>query len=212
MQLVHRSQRGDTIIEVVVAFAIFATMAAGAIAVMNKGIATAMRSFEITQVRQEIDSQAEVLRYANAEYINRFTRGATPPDGIWTAIKNNFSGLSAAQIAEFNSITSDGSCPDLNQIPEAFIVDPVRNTAYGGVSHIDMGKGETAVPFPKVDYNATVGDGGSAVGHNIWIQALRNEGNSTTAYVDFFIRACWVGSGSTRPVTMGTTVRLYEPK
>ena len=55
--------RGDTIVEVVFAVTIFSMVAVGAISIMNKGVAIAQQSLEITLVRQQIDSQAEMLRY-----------------------------------------------------------------------------------------------------------------------------------------------------
>ena len=59
----RHSARGDTIIEVVMAVAMFSMLAIGIMALMNSGIAMAQRSLELTLVRQQIDSQAEMLRY-----------------------------------------------------------------------------------------------------------------------------------------------------
>lgn len=60
----QKKQRGDTIVEVMVAFAVFTLVAVGAVTVMNRGVALAQRSLEITLVRQQIDGQAELLRFA----------------------------------------------------------------------------------------------------------------------------------------------------
>ncbi|PID31555.1 hypothetical protein CR983_00525 [Candidatus Saccharibacteria bacterium] len=57
-------RRGDTIVEVMVAFAVFTLVAVGSMTVMNRGLTTAERSLEITLVREQIDAQAAILRYA----------------------------------------------------------------------------------------------------------------------------------------------------
>ncbi len=71
-------ERGDTLVEVIVAFAVFALVSVGAIVVMNRGIAMTERSLEVTLVREQIDAQAEILRYA---------RDTQSP--AWTDIRNN---------------------------------------------------------------------------------------------------------------------------
>ena len=64
----RHSARGDTIIEVVMAVAMFSMLAIGIMALMNSGIAMAQRSLELTLVRQQIDSQAEMLRYIHKTF------------------------------------------------------------------------------------------------------------------------------------------------
>lgn len=58
------AKRGDTIVEVILAFAVFAVLSVGAVTVMNRGVAMAERSLETTLVREQMDAQAEILRYA----------------------------------------------------------------------------------------------------------------------------------------------------
>ena len=57
------NMRGDTIIEVLLGITIFSMVAVGAMAVMNRGAAIAQQSLEITLARQQVDVQAEMLRY-----------------------------------------------------------------------------------------------------------------------------------------------------
>ncbi len=61
-----RRQHGDTIIEVVVAITVFSLVAVGAMTIMNSGLAMAQRSLETTLVRQQIDAQAEMLRFVHS--------------------------------------------------------------------------------------------------------------------------------------------------
>ena len=60
----RRHERGDTIIEVMFAFVLFSMVIVGAFMIMNQGMALAQRSLEVTQVRQQIDSQVLLIRTA----------------------------------------------------------------------------------------------------------------------------------------------------
>lgn len=59
----RRREQGDTIIEVVVAFAIFSAVALATMMIINNGVAITQRNLEITLVREQVDAQAELLRY-----------------------------------------------------------------------------------------------------------------------------------------------------
>jgi type II secretory pathway component PulJ len=65
-------QRGDTIIEVVFAVTVFSMVAVGGLALMNQGAAMAQRSLEIGMVRDQMDAQADALRYMHSAYIANF--------------------------------------------------------------------------------------------------------------------------------------------
>jgi hypothetical protein len=51
----------------------------------------------------------------------------------------------------------------------------------------------------------------------IWIEGIRSQANgdsnqTNTRFIDFHIRACWENPGQGPPMTIGTIVRLYEPR
>ncbi len=62
-------KRGDTIVEVVFAFAIFCMVATISIAMMNLGISASERSLELVTARNELNAQAEALRFIHSSYI-----------------------------------------------------------------------------------------------------------------------------------------------
>jgi type II secretory pathway pseudopilin PulG len=62
-------KQGDTIIEVVFSIVIFCMVAVIAITLMNQGVATAQSSLEVIMARNEIDSQAEALRFIHAGFL-----------------------------------------------------------------------------------------------------------------------------------------------
>jgi type II secretory pathway pseudopilin PulG len=207
-----RKDSGDTLIEVLFATAVFSLIAVGGLALMNQGTAASQRALEITLVRNEIDSQAEALRFLNASYIAAYQIGVSDyavntPAGQWQLMHNSIvaSGLSSA--SPFGA-TGSTTCPSSPQ--GSFIID-TRNATFVSPSSGNMGLAQT---FSKVIYDAG-GNLTSAAG--IWIEAVRsisvNDNNQAgIGYIDFHIRACWDSPGQSVPATIGTIVRLYEPR
>lgn len=64
-----KKHRGDTLIEVMFAITVFAIVSILAINLMNSGINSAQRTLEVTMARNEIDAQAEALRYIHQSYV-----------------------------------------------------------------------------------------------------------------------------------------------
>ena len=63
-----RVKRGDTIIEVAFSIAIFSLIAVISILLMNSGLATAQASLEVTMARNEINAQAEAIRFVHNSF------------------------------------------------------------------------------------------------------------------------------------------------
>ncbi|QWQ31525.1 type II secretion system GspH family protein [Candidatus Minimicrobia vallesae] len=63
--LMRKFNRGDTLVEVLLGVTIFSLVAVIALETMNRGMAIAQYSLETTLVRQQVDAQAEMLRYAH---------------------------------------------------------------------------------------------------------------------------------------------------
>lgn len=63
------AKRGDTIIEVMIAFAIFSLVAIISIGMMNSGLSASERSLELVTARNELNAQAEALRFIHSSYI-----------------------------------------------------------------------------------------------------------------------------------------------
>ncbi len=62
-------KRGDTVIEVIIAITIFCLVAVISVTLMNNGISTAQGSLETTMARNEIDAQAEALRFIQNSFL-----------------------------------------------------------------------------------------------------------------------------------------------
>jgi hypothetical protein len=81
------------------------------------------------------------------------------------------------------------------------------------------GKIIPAQTFSQVNYSEVNGQSIISSADGIWIEAVtpnpstmsdNSQDNST--YIDFNIRACWDSPGQAVPMTIGTIVRLYEPR
>lgn len=193
----RRTERGDTLIELVIAFAIFSLAAITTLAILNKGIAATQRSLEATLVRQQVDSQAELIRYIH-----------TTEDSLWDTL------VSPANLtASPAPISSDSpTCPvagsaALNRsfyIRPTVTADPANTTfARRAISGSTYSLAQT---HAKIEYST-----GAAQSEGIWVQvaeAQNNSGTGVRAY-DFYIHACWPSVGLDAPMTLGTIVRLY---
>lgn len=200
--LINRN-RGDTIIEVMLAITIFSLIIVSSLAIMNQGLYTAQRSLEISLVRSQIDSQAEALRFLNSSYINAF-RGETAnygstPAAEWKKIVSDSNNL-VNSVSDFG--VSGNSCP--NPVAQSFVINTKKATLY--TSSINR-----ASTFSRINYDSNDNITNTSV-QGIWIEALRSNANNHSGYVDFHIRACWDSPGQSAPVTLGTIVRLYEPR
>lgn len=64
-----KSRRGETIVEVTIAIVIFGLVSVLSISIMTSGVSTAQATLELTMARNEIDAQAEALRFIQNSYI-----------------------------------------------------------------------------------------------------------------------------------------------
>ena len=83
-------KKGDTLIEVLLAVGIFSMIAISVVAVMSGGTSSAQTALETTLAREEIDAQAEALRYIHDSYINdkNSDNSDLPTVALWRKIIN----------------------------------------------------------------------------------------------------------------------------
>jgi prepilin-type N-terminal cleavage/methylation domain-containing protein len=179
-------QKGDTLIEVLFAVTVFSLVVVGALSIMNSSTAVAERALETTLVRNQIDAQAEALRYIHDSYIATYPNPvAGQPSAEWsTKITTN----EATSASAFGTCTPPGN---------AFVV----NTGTDKVESSSVITTDVQT-YAQLRLNPTVSEG-------LWVEAIKS--NNTNKYIDFHIRACWYSQGLNVPMTLGTIVRLYEP-
>lgn len=206
----HR-QSGDTLIEVLFAVSVFSLVAIGGLTLMNQGSNTSQRALEITLVRQEIDAQAESLRFLHNSYIASYQSGvstypANPPAEQWVAMVASMA-PGTIVVSPFGNYTTCPSSPPSG----SFIINAKA------AKFIDPGqfnqKFKEAEVFSRVVYDDVTVN----ASHGLWIEAIRSGTSRDTnqanvGFIDFHIRACWDSVGLSVPMTIGTIVRLYEPR
>lgn len=203
MQLKLKSSRGDTLIEVLFAISVFSMVVVSAVAIMNKGMEAAQRTLSITVTRQLIDTQAQILRMAHDSYIAQY------PSASYTGLAATYNTIESATYSSANSgsdFIGSTTCPTnvKRGSTSSFVLNPTNPTQ---LIAVDTNTDPTG--YPLIASTPTVSVQG------IWVEAIRKDANSTDTpigYIDFHINACWPGPGSSVPLTLGTIVRLYEPK
>lgn len=185
-----RGERGDTIIEVLLAITVFSMVSIATMTIMNQGTNAAQRALEITHVRQEIDAQAEALRAAQQS-------AATGAPTIWNQI---------AQHGDTSQYTNDASCPrNPGDVTGTFIMDARDGRPYTSNWLEDINL-VSSPPYAQVLY-----DTGSPKSYGIWIERNFTEGGTLPDLYTFTVNACWQGAGLNHPLRLETVVRLYDP-
>lgn len=205
------NQRGDTIVEVLFAVTIFALVAVGSLLIMNQGISSAQRSLEITLVRQQIDAQAEAIRYIHKAYVAAFQSGAPTPTGTaaeWTKMTSKVTGKGANTPSVFGA-PPGGRCPTTAPGERPFLLNARTATMLSSTPSTSSPTGGSVPPYAQVIYNP---DSSINATYGLWIEAIPSSGTDGPGFVDFHIRACWESAGNDIPSTLGTIVRLYEPR
>jgi hypothetical protein len=198
-------RRGDTIIEVVFSITIFSMVSIISIALMNSGVATTMASLEMTMARNEIDAQAEALRFIHNNYVAEYERSEEDQNyrDVWLRITGTRSdpGLTIAA-TDLLSVTGAGTCDAIYSAPalfgtnNPFIINTRRlapgiNESLNPATVVRTGSGviiPTAVN-PRVIYTSLAAGGDSDDGNllrnatydvvsraeGIWITAVRGD-------------------------------------
>ncbi len=95
---IYGEKRGDTLIEVMFAIAVFSMVAIISITMMNSGVAGGERSLELVTARNEVNAQAEALRFIHAAYTSELVLPTCETDlsgkcqqyeKLWKKIVNN---------------------------------------------------------------------------------------------------------------------------
>lgn len=202
-----RVEQGDTLIEVLFAVAVYSAIAVGAIVIMNQGVSAAQASLEINLVRNQIDTQAELLRHLHDGALTSIGRNDSPASAQWAAAV----AVSDAPAPSYSThITTFDECTPDKLPAGAFFIDPTSGMVIRG-----QGNFQTPVTFAQVRLSETVGVASKA--DMIWVQAVRNNNPTgatldNTSFYDFHIRACWDSPGAKTMMKLGTIVRLYVPE
>lgn len=214
--LMMKQRRGDTIVEVMFAVAVFSLVAVVTVVLMNLGTNNTLRSVETTAARQAIDGQVAALQLMHDSYIAQYKAGATTYTG---AGKNWYDGIATGSPAPLittgttTSVIGKSTCP--NPPSTAFVLDPKMNATgdsyHKTATYLKPAGSTSDLPYPQYVYTSA---GAFSYATGIWVQAKQTlASGKTPGYVDFYINACWPdpAGNSTGVMTIGTIVRLYVP-
>lgn len=204
-------KRGDTLIEVLFAITVFSLVVVSALALMNQGTAASQRALEVTLVRQQIDNQAETLRFLHESYVAAYGNtasisSATGPARQFYDITQRVTATGATSASEVTNSTT--ACPALPA--GSFVLNSQQATLVTNSALFIP-----ADTYARVSYDA--GSGVLQASRGIWVEGVASDATGDPAqrnagYIDFHIRACWSTPGLSTVTTLATIVRLYEPR
>lgn len=189
----RKLNRGDTLVEVLLGVTIFSLVAVIALETMNRGMAIAQYSSETTLVRQQVDAQAEMLRYAH-----------DMKNDTWKKlVDNNSVSVSAVNGNEGNLGVE--KCPDDFSTKEfALAATPSLASKISILNN--PGDYKAAETYARVDSDTKKTYGISVR----LVKPSTATGSRDSNKYDAYIKACWMPVGSKMPATIGTIVRLYD--
>jgi type II secretory pathway pseudopilin PulG len=225
-------KRGDTIIEVIFAITVFSMVSVLTLALMNRGLATTTASLQLTLARQEMDAQAEALRFihSGAESEVNMAPSEQKYTDLWNAVTaNTIISNSATNFADLANGTECVMPASRRFALNTREIDPDNvfgtQTARGTVITNTNMFFETSV-FPRIVYRTETsnapesGTDTNILGNRdtnrvqrvegIWVEAVRSTTATAFPVVDFHIRACWNSPGQVVVTTLGTIVRVRD--
>lgn len=189
----RKFNRGDTLVEVLLGVTIFSLVAVIALETMNRGMAIAQYSLETTLVRQQVDAQAEMLRYAH-DMKNDTWKKLVDNNSVSISVVNGSEGNLGAE-----------KCPDDFSTKEfALAATPSLASKISILNN--PGDYKAAETYARVDSDTKKTYGISVR----LVKPSTATGSRDSNKYDAYIKACWMPVGSKMPATIGTIVRLYD--
>lgn len=163
-----RTERGDTVVEVLIAIAILSLVIVGALRVMSAGQATAYNAVERTQVQALLSSQLSLVRYMRDEYIRAGNASTTPAAADWNTV-----------VGRFDAATIDN--------------DPCSGSVRSGFYITEDYTAAPASQHVISNYSYSAATGAPGAGNGVWLEAQQVPAGN---FVDVVAKACWSPAGS----------------
>ncbi len=173
-----RKHRGDTLVEVSLAIGIFSMVAITVVSVINGSANSAQSSLEATITREEMDGQAEALRFIQSAYIAGGeavdSSGKSKYERLWDTLSAraiDLTKLSASDrdaVLKYNPVTCDEIYRSDNNAgwntlkkQNAFIIN-TRAMSTNDINNIIVGYSpsifKTATTYPRIIYGGNTSD------------------------------------------------------
>lgn len=176
----QRPNRGDTLVEVAMAFAVLGLVLAATAAIINNSLMAIKDNVERTSARANLNAQEELLRYIYDHGTDVSTPMGKVRDAIDRKVRDSTNNNSAGDIR--NNYTCQAG-------KGAFYLDAAALAQSGTPDPDSIVKSttESATVADSVEGAPTTSANGG-----VWIQAIAGPtSEKTPGYIDFYIRACW---------------------
>lgn len=147
-------RKGDTLIEVTLAVGIFSMIAIAVVAVMSGGTSSAQTALETTLAREEIDTQAEALRFIQSAYVADKDNKNNHYRQLWEAITKNVNTLTNveeedAKILQFAPDNCLALYSEASGIitQKAFVINPYKLNNFNDIDEVYVSYGSAASKF-----------------------------------------------------------------
>lgn len=183
-------QRGETLIELLLAFAILSLALVTVMRTMNGGLDSMFVNGQRSQVEAQMRGQLAVLQAAHQQAVK------DPSAADWAEITSKIATSAASREQD---VTADGCTYTANKNRLSF----PTSDASSWTSEVDTKSGGAMSPV----FETPAPDGTS-----MWIEAKhkpKDETAMTRGYYDFYIKSCWQGGGGVVQEAKMVT-RLYD--
>ncbi len=150
-------KKGDTLIEVTLAIGIFSMVAIAVVSVMSSGTSGAQTALETTLAREEIDSQAEALRFIHSSYLADKSSDNQRFSKLWQSITSEAVDISSLNADAKKQILqySPSTCEEIYNGETSLVEKSFSSTSthpfvinthqLGNYSSVDKSKVDSAV-------------------------------------------------------------------
>ena len=220
--------RGDTIVEVMFAVAIFGAVAVVAIQMMNRGTIVVQSAVEAQQARNEMDAQVSAIKFIHDAFLaeREYPESARQYEELWDRI------TSSARTSAPPLHPADPSCTfaitNGAASAGAFIINTralrPRGSAGYNINNIVMrgaGVFEVAPIYPRILYagadanlteTAVFDTFHRSQGIQVFAVESQKKINGNPEYYDFHVRSCWTPAGQDNDSKLSTITRALNPK
>ncbi|MBQ6393909.1 type II secretion system protein [Candidatus Saccharibacteria bacterium] len=232
-------KRGDTMIEVMFAIAVFALVSVLSLIVMNSGVSTAEATLELSMARNEIDAQAEGIRYIHNSFLSEreFPTANQTYLNLWRNLKSYINAYDSNAVQELSVRTCEQRYTSPSNTEsifhrKAFVVN-TRNIDPNNPSNTLIGADQSRFKmtslYPRIIFGGSNDSDTSLTetytnfktAEGIWVIPIESQSRATSyssalsdqpEFFDFHIYTCWYAPGRDLPTTIGTIIRLYNPE
>ncbi len=152
------AKSGDTLIEVTLAIGIFSLIAVAVVSVVSSSTSSAQVALEFTLTREEVDAQAEALRFIQSSYVNSKVYSEDAENSDYTDIWHTITAHAKAKgsvtddILKFHPSTCDEIYAENNLSNQGAFIINTRKLSSLDTKEVVLYAKDTKVFYPSTTY------------------------------------------------------------